>query len=269
MAETLETVFSSVTSATERQLAGLGPWFHNLHLPDGTETAPHHRLGDFPACKWREVEDHLPKDLSGWTALDVGCNAGFYAFELAKRGAEVLGIDVEERYLNQARWAAQHLELDDSVEFEQMQVYDLARSERNFDLVLFLGVFYHLRYPLLALDILSRKVKRAMVFQSLTIPGKGQVDSRADYDFEDRKAFLNPGWPKMAFVEEQFAGDPTNWWVPNHAGIESMLRSAGMRITVHASHDMYLCERDDSPPTAAREFVSEQLNAVIRAANVD
>jgi tRNA (mo5U34)-methyltransferase len=135
--------------------------------------------------------------------------------------------------------------------------------------VLFLGVFYHLRYPLLALDILSHKVNRTMVFQSLTIPGEGSVDSRADYDFEDRKAFLDHGWPKMAFVEDQFAGDPTNWWVPNHAGIEAMLRSAGMRITTRASHDMYLCEPDASPMTAAREFVAEQLRAVVGERQVD
>jgi tRNA (mo5U34)-methyltransferase len=269
MAETLETEISKARSAAERELAALGPWFHNLHLPDGTETAPNHRLGDFPTCKWSEIKDHLPDDLSGWTALDVGCNAGFYSFELAKRGANVLGIDVEERYLKQARWAARRLDLDGSVKFEQMQVYDLARSRRTFDLVLFLGVFYHLRYPLLALDILSHKVNRTMVFQSLTIPGEGSVDSRADYDFEDRKAFLDHGWPKMAFVEDQFAGDPTNWWVPNHAGIEAMLRSAGMRITTRASHDMYLCEPDASPMTAAREFVAEQLRAVVGERQVD
>jgi tRNA (mo5U34)-methyltransferase len=67
----------------------------------------------------------------------------------------------------------------------------------------------------------------------------------------------------MAFVEEQFAGDPTNWWVPNHAGIEAMLRSAGMRITIQASHDMYVCEPDASPMTAAQEFIAEQLRAVV------
>ncbi len=259
MADTLETEILSARSATERELAELGPWFHNLHLPDGTQTAPNHRLGDFPATKWIEIEDRLPADLSGWTALDVGCNAGFYTFELAKRGADVFGIDVEARYLKQARWAARRLDLAGSVEFEQMQVYDLAKLTRSFDLILFLGVFYHLRYPLLALDILSQKVKRVMAFQSLTIPGEGTLDSRTDYDFEDRKAFLDPGWPKMAFVEERFAGDPTNWWVPNHAGIEAMLRSAGLRITAQPSHDMYLCERDDAHPTAAQEFIQQQL----------
>ncbi len=75
------------------ELAALGPWFHNLHLPDGRETAPDHPLGDFPAYKWREIATALPDDLTGWRALDVGCNAGFYSFELARRGADVLAVD--------------------------------------------------------------------------------------------------------------------------------------------------------------------------------
>jgi tRNA (mo5U34)-methyltransferase len=73
----------------------LAPWFHNLHLPNGRQTAPDHPLGDFPAFKWRQIAHHVPADLSGKRALDIGCNAGFYSFELAGRGAQVLAIDVE------------------------------------------------------------------------------------------------------------------------------------------------------------------------------
>lgn len=124
------------------------PWFHNLHLPDGTETAPDHPLGDFPSYKWREISAALPENLSGWEALDIGCNAGFYCFELALRGARVTGIDMNPHYLAQARWAASQFGLADVVEFRQMQVYELARMNKVYDLVLFLGVFYHLRYPL-------------------------------------------------------------------------------------------------------------------------
>lgn len=86
--------------------AELGPWFHNLHLPDGTETAPDHPLGDFPRFKWDCIAPLLPADLSGWRVLDVGCNAGFYTIALAQRGAAVLGVDIDARYLAQARWAA-------------------------------------------------------------------------------------------------------------------------------------------------------------------
>ena len=85
----------SAEDRRQRTVEALAPWFHNLHLPGGVQTAPRHALGDFPAFKWREIADGWPHDLSGWRALDVGCNAGFYSFELAKRGAHVLGIDRE------------------------------------------------------------------------------------------------------------------------------------------------------------------------------
>ncbi|HEU4643006.1 MAG TPA: TIGR04290 family methyltransferase [Gemmatimonadaceae bacterium] len=227
----------------EREIAALGPWFHNLHLPDGAQTAPAHALGDFPAFKWRQLAPHLPEDLRGWTALDIGCNAGFYSFELARRGARVTGIDVEPLFLAQARWAAREYALEEAVTFEQMQIYDLAHRPERYDLVLFMGVFYHLRYPLLALDIVTGTVDRLMVFQTLTMPGEDVFDGAGqDREIWDREAFGTPGWPKMAFIEGEFAGDPTNWWAPNHAGVEAMLRSSGMRVTGRPGHEIYLCE---------------------------
>src|SRR3978361_1137908 len=88
------------------EIGALGPWFHNLHLPGGLQTLPNHFLGgDFPAFKWQQVESALPADLSGWRVLDVGCNAGFYSFALARRGATVVAIDMEPLYPDQARGA--------------------------------------------------------------------------------------------------------------------------------------------------------------------
>src|SRR4051812_24857493 len=160
------------TRARQREIAALGPWFHNLHLPDGTQTLPDHFLGgDFPTFKWREIESFVPARLTGWRVLDVGCNAGFYSFELAKRGATVIGIDSDTRYLAQARWAVKQFGLERRVAFHHMQVYELARSAERFDLVWFMGVFYHLRYPLLALDLLAQRTRRLMMFQTLTMPG--------------------------------------------------------------------------------------------------
>jgi tRNA (mo5U34)-methyltransferase len=206
------------SSLTADRIHDLGPWFHNLHLPDGNQTAPDHRFGDFPAFKWLQIAGHIPQNLSGWCCLDIGCNAGFYSFELAKRGANVLGIDLDDRYLRQARWAADQFDLKDRVRFERMQVYDLPRYPRRFDLVLFMGVFYHLRYPMLGLDIVSQKVDRLMIFQTLTSPGGEVFEETWGRDFPDRDLTRDPGWPRMAFLEHGFAGDPTNWWAPNHAG---------------------------------------------------
>ena len=241
----------------------LGPWFHNLHLPDGTQTCPRHWAGDFPSFKWQQLAPHLPPDLRGWRCLDIGCNAGFYAFELAKRGGEVLGIDVDEHYLKQARWACAKLNMQDQVRFARMQVYDLIRldARERFDLVLFMGVLYHLRYPMLGLDIVCQRVDRLMVFQTLTMPGEDVCAETWGKNFTDRELFHDPGWPKMAFLEHHFAGDPTNWWAPNHAGVEAMLRSAGMRVASRPGHEIYLAEPDPRHPSCIATWNAGELKS--------
>jgi len=253
---------STPPSDLQQQIDALGPWFHNLHLPGGAQTAPKHFLGgDFPAFKWREIEPFIPANLNGWRVLDVGCNAGFYSFELARRGADVLGVDVDRRYLAQAKWACAQFGLEDKVAFRHMEVYELARSSEVFDIVWFMGVFYHLRYPMLALDLLAQRTRRMMLFQTLTMPGEAVRAETADCDIEDRSPLLDPGWPRLAFIEHSLAGDPTNWWAPNHAAVEAMLRSSGLRVESRPGHEIYLCV-PDAQAARARTLYRSQLDAV-------
>ena len=246
----------------QEEIKQLGPWFHNLHLPGGEQTAPNHTLGDFPAFKWRDLQAHLPADLTGWRVLDVGCNAGYYAVELARRGAQVLGIDVDPHYLRQAAWVARQFGLESRIELRQLQVYDVARLDGEFDLIWYMGVLYHLRYPLLSLDILARKTRRLLMFQTLTMPGQDDQPVPPDFSLDDRQQMLAPHWPKMAFIEKRMAGDPTNWWAPNHACIEAMLRSCGLRVAARPGHEMYLCQVDEALRQATEWNQSEYLSAV-------
>ena len=245
------------------QAATLGPWFHNLHLPDGTFTAPRHPLGDFPNFKWQQISPWLPQDLSGWTALDIGCNAGFYSLELARRGAKVTAIEHDAHFLKQARWAAGIFRMHDRIDFLHAEVYDLGRIAESFDLVLFMGVFYHLRHPLLALDLLAEKTRRLMIFQTLTTPSKEEDEAPPDQDFDDRKAMDSPGWPRMSFIENSLAGDPTNWWAPNHAGVKAMLRSSGLEVVGQPAHEIYFCHPNPEL-TESRTLVRNELNAIFR-----
>ena len=230
-----------------RAINDLAPWFHNLHLPSGHQTAPDHPLGDFPSYKWRAMSRSVPEDLSGWTVLDIGCNAGSHSFALAARGASVLGVDHDEHYLRQARWAAEQFGVVDRIEFERMGVYDLADVDDTFDLVLFMGVMYHLRYPLLALDLVASKVRRMLVMQTLMLPGDEVVATPEDLPFDDASEMRTPGWPVMAFIEHRMAGDHTNWWAPNAAAVEAMLRSTGMRVTDRPGQEIYVCEPNGEP----------------------
>jgi len=170
-----------------QEIRSLAPWFHNLHLPGGRQTAPDHPLGDFPAFKWEQLAQHLPEDLSGLSVLDIGCNAGFYALRLAARGARVLGVDVDDHYLRQARWARVRFGFgEDQIALRRMQVYELARLEQTFDIVLFMGVLYHLRYPLLALDIVAGKVGGRLILQTLTMPGEAVLEAPEELAVRER-----------------------------------------------------------------------------------
>jgi tRNA (mo5U34)-methyltransferase len=226
----------------QRRVRELGPWFHNMDL-GGVLTAPEHFLGDYPAVKWRGFAHAIPADLSGKTALDVGCNAGFYSIEMKRRGADrVVGIDLSETYLDQARFAAEVCGAE--IEFRRMSVYEVAELGERFDLVLFLGVLYHLRHPLLALDLLREHVVLdLMVFQSM-LRGAAEVEPlEKDYPFHEEEIFQRPGFPRLSFVERKYAGDPTNWWIPNRACAEAMLRSAGFEILDRPESEVFICRR--------------------------
>jgi len=224
-----------------RRVDELGEWFHNLDL-HGVATAPHHFLGDFPRIKWKHIATAIPADLSGATVLDIGCNGGFYCVEMKRRGAErVVGVDIDDRYLKQAHFAAQTLNLE--IEFVKLSVYDIDRVPGQFDYVLFLGLFYHLRYPLFALDKIVKKVAPGgkLVFQTMV---RGSERSRVwddDYHFWNKNIFEDRDFPRMFFVEKSYANDPTNWWIPNCSAAEAMLRSSGLKIVAHPEAETWVC----------------------------
>ena len=204
-------------------------------------TAPDHFLGDYPAVKFARFRDHLPADLTGKTVLDIGCNAGFYSFEMKRRGAaRVLGIDTDEHYLRQARFTAQVTGAD--VEFRRLPVWQVAQLGERFDLVIFMGVLYHLRHPLLALDLIHEHVAKDMfLFQSMQRGSRDIATVEEDYDFNAPAPFDEPGYPKMHFIERRYSHDQTNWWVPNRACTEAMLRSSGFRIEAQPEDEVYVC----------------------------
>jgi tRNA (mo5U34)-methyltransferase len=220
--------------------AALGEWFHNIDL-HGVPTAPTHFLGDYPATVWRHFSGGLPQDMGGRSVLDIGCNGGFFSIEMKRRGAgRVLGIDADERYLAQARFAAGVLELD--IEYRQLSVYDIGALRERFDLVIFMGVLYHLRHPLLALDLVREHVVGDLLLFQTMQRGTQEVEPLAeDYAFEEAAHFERPGYPRLNFIEHRYAGDPTNWWVPNRAGAEAMLRNSGFEILQQLDREIYLC----------------------------
>lgn len=230
------------TEKIRRRVAELGQWFHNLDL-GGVKTAPDHFLGDYPSVKWQRFSSAIPDDLHGKSVLDVGCNAGFYAIQMKQRGADrVVAIDTDDHYLEQARFAARVNDVQ--IEFRKLSVYRVGELQEQFDLVLFMGVLYHLRHPLLALELLHEHVVAdVLVAQSMLRGSNQSIEVPRDLEFWDDKAFENEKFPRMYFIENRFANDPTNWWIPNRACFEAMLRSAGFEILDHPEDEVFICRR--------------------------
>lgn len=234
-------------SYLKARIDALGPWFHNMDL-GGVRTAPDHFLGNYPSDKFAKFASVIPDDLTGKSVLDVGCNAGFYSIEMKRRGAErVVGIDSDERYLAQARLASEELGFGD-IELRKLDVYNVGALGETFDLVIFMGVLYHLRHPVLALDLIREHVAGdLMLFQTMQQGSDEVLDVPEDHPFfvpgtKDKPDFFDdPAYPKMHFIEREFAHDWTNWWAPNAACSQAMLRAAGFSIEANPESEVYLC----------------------------
>lgn len=130
--------------------------------------------------------------------------------------------------------------------FRELPVYQIGSLAETFDLVWFMGVFYHLRHPLLALDLIAECCRGQLVFQTLTLPCDQPLDIPADMELDERRQMTTPGWPAMAFIEHRLANDPTNWWAPNHAAVEALLRSSGFAIESRPTDETWICRRKET-----------------------
>lgn len=234
----------------KKKIEKLGWWYQNFNLNGiltNTDTP------DYPEIRWKLIEKYIPNDLTGKTVLDLGCNAGWFAIKMKERGADyVLGVEVLPNAIEQARFVSEYFNM--SIEYLQMNTYEfMLKNQRMFDYVLFLGLFYHLRYPLLVLDKVAEVTREKMYFQTV-ITGKPTIhenDTKQPWDkrqlvlpddFEDKQFFNHPDYPKTYFIEKEYGHDYTNWWFSNETCTLAMLRSAGFKNIIKSGGDTFICD---------------------------
>jgi tRNA (mo5U34)-methyltransferase len=204
-------------SEIQRIVDAVPHWHHTIHFPHG--------IASPGAYDPRHLFDLLAlPDLRGKRVLDVGTRDGFFAFACEARGAEVVAIDHTDP-ANTGFLAARRI-LGSSVEYVQTNVYEITPERLgSFDVILFLGVLYHLRHPLLALDRL-RAVARGLLFveslvcdQSVfTAPGASRP-----------LAEIAPGLVDLSIVQFMPYGlhpDWTNKWSPNVACLRALVEDS-------------------------------------------
>ena len=189
-------------------------WWHSFELPDGSRidgvcdlTGLKHRLAQFP----------IPDDLSGKRVLDIGTWDGWFAFEMEKRGAEVVAVDMWDN----PRFHEMHARLGSRVEYVQSDIYELT-PERigRFDVVLFFGVLYHLKHPLLALERVCALTTDLAAIDSFILREQhvgNEMAARAVMEF---------------YETNEFGGQTDNWVGPTLACLTAMCRTAGFAQVV-------------------------------------
>ena len=180
-----------------------GGWWHSFELPDG---AVIRGVSDLAAQKMRIAQFPIPDDLTGKRVLDIGAWDGWFSLEMERRGAEVLAID---RFDN-PRFHEIRERLGSRVEYRRLDVYDVSpRTVGRFDIVLFMGVLYHLKHPLLALERVCSVAREMAAVESFVL---GEQEERNLLEF---------------FENDELGGQVDNWFAPTTACLMALCRTAG------------------------------------------
>jgi len=209
------------------ELKRLEPWFHQIDLGDGLYTKTESAIGEpleHPRPTWEKVKVCLPETLAGQTVLDVGCNAGFYAIEAKRRGAaRVLGIDSQRNLVSQALFVRDVLGLD--IEYRRLSVYDLDPHELGqFDVTLALGLLYHCKHLVLALEKLFTVTRKLLILETAIYPPDRLPDSFV-YGDGGAQRTLHP----LAYIENPSDAKEAiyNWFLPGVAALCALLKNVG------------------------------------------
>jgi tRNA (mo5U34)-methyltransferase len=228
-------------------------WYHSIEIEPGLVTPGAHSLAELSQVL---AYLKLPARLDGQSVLDIGAWDGFFSFEAERRGARrVVAYDVTPAdYFGFS--TAREL-LGSQVEYVQGSVYDLSREVvGTFDVVLFAGVLYHLRYPLLALDRIHDVCEGYLVLESHCLDNcvvleDGQVTSLARIDPRLTRIPLYRFYPS-----NELNGDYSNWFAPNRRAIEDGLRTAGFEpvlLSEWSDRVAYKAERRAGVPEYLQE----------------
>ncbi|MEM7358813.1 MAG: DUF1698 domain-containing protein [Pseudomonadota bacterium] len=193
-------------------------WYHSIDLGNGIVT---NGRKDFSTCL-AEADVVFDHDVSGKSVLDIGAWSGFFSFEADRRGAaEVLSTDsfAWEQLGGRPGFDYARSVLAPGIKDQFIDIMDLS-SEKvgQFDVVLFLGVLYHMRHPMLALEIVSEVCKEHLVVE--THMGCTHLD-----------------YPAAEFYPtDELGSDPSNWWGMNEPAIIGMLKSNGFETVEYVPH---------------------------------
>src|SRR6201989_2703570 len=245
----------------------LGPGFHRIELGGGVVTKTESAVGEpveHPRPTWEKGRACLPEDVAGKSVLDVGCNAGFYAVELKRRGAgRVVGVDSQRSLVRQAAFVRDVLGLE--IEYKRASVYDLnPREFGQFDVVLALGLIYHCKHLVLALERLYAVTRELLILETAVYPPK-KAPASFSYDVGGLRPVLHP----LAYVENPPEAKEAvyNWFLPGVESLRALLRNVGfdpveVSPATHTARAILACRKSEPyPDSRSIAYLSAALYA--------
>ena len=202
-----------------------GFWYHSIYLGNGIYTMP----PTFANQLWALIKPTFPVDLKGASILDVGCNAGFFSILTKLQGAgRILGVESMDFFVEQAEYIREIWQMD--IEYRLMDAHDIDEIDEQFDLVMFVGILYHLKNPLQVLEGIGRCCRDVVVVETEIIPEdpRNLVVARVGQPGKIKLTATTQGFMKF-FERDELNGDVTNWWAPDTECLMGMLRVAGFK----------------------------------------
>ncbi len=204
-------------------------WYHSFEVLPGIITPGRHFID---ARKIIDDRYALPLDLTGMTALDIGALDGPYSFELERRGATVTALDIQHpdrTGFNTAKRVRQS-----EVRYIQGTVYELSTLlDQKFDIVMFFGVWYHLKNPVAAFDQLSGVVKDSglLLLEGECFVNYAELPDGTEFLESDLiEAIVNAKLPISLFYSGAYKKDKWSWYIPNLACLKEWLTASGFEL---------------------------------------
>jgi tRNA (mo5U34)-methyltransferase len=226
-------------------------WYHSFELPDGTAIQGVMQL-DWQRKRWERYP--IPPDLTGKRVLDIGAWDGWFSFEAERRGAEVTSVDCVEipNYLHI------HRTLASKAVYRNLDLYELPAAELGkFDIVLCLGVLYHVKHPFLALEIVCSLATDVAIVETFVTDGETWRDHQGEI-------------PALEFYEtDELNGQMDNWFGPSVGSVLAMCRAVGFArvelVGVDTINAAVACHRRWEPEPAEPGMEPPELLAVVNA----
>jgi tRNA (mo5U34)-methyltransferase len=224
----------------QRAINKFPQWLQNFNL-NGVYTNPANP--NYPQERWEFIDQYVAQDLSGKTVLDLGCNAGYFSIKFRERGAKVTGVDWNKDNIEQAKFVADVLGIT-GIEYEVANIYEFViNNTTSYDYVIFMGVFYHLRNPLIVLDKIATFTREKMYFQTILRNGP-ELSLPDNINGVNNSIFNESDFPRMFFIEKGLNGAHNNWWVCNESAVFAILRSSGFTNIIRSGSDCFICNVD-------------------------